>query len=1841
MSSKVIVSWEPPSGDVEKTTDDIQKFVVKTDFPGEQYSYQEFPATETSFLVDDVPPGEYTVEIQSVSGNGSASGVYKESILISPKLESPDDFPKVVDDIPLGGTINSPTFFRGVGNNFVFYIQQHDWSFKSVCPESTTVTNLSGIQDTYVQGLANLPIRGTISDNEIGGVLTDAHYILLSVDEPLDKLRLIALEDRFKDPFWFDAGSGEKSNIVGQSNSSYGVALTGTINCSGAELYGTGTDFIGEVLEGDVLFATSSSTGEYLGKVTTIYSDDRLKLDNVAGLSGEDHTFGRVNLRINKQQDSIIARVYKTDANVYEHELYTTLDSTLTPSLLPTSQSSSLIAHFTFDSMINNKVVAVNRKISNFVAEIIPSSNSTANITDQSVIGNALVLDGSQHIRILRDNFAYRHTENSGGDFSFWFRSDSINGNNNAFLIGRKDYWSLRLDQSNAGDQTISLKNDSTNTTLMTALVSQSGWHHVALATDSYTESGKYKAYLYIDRVPIASIEQNSPIFPNDNSEPEGSLVSKPLVMGSSSAAISDNFIGAITDLWVPNRSFSDSEVASFWARQGTEDSSSGQPINIGDGLNSIQVNENGIIVGGVDNSDAPFSVTSTGAIDATSGEVAGWKLSASSIYSGTRPYTNAYSASAGITLRKTGSIHAKNFYIDNDGDAFFRGTISACSGQIGGWQLHEQGIYSSGLSFGAGTDIPAAGFLSNNGIVIHNQGSLHSRNFFINSDGSSSFSGDISGATGTFSGGAGEGTITGSEIQDGSVNANEIASEGIAGYNISPSGTIAVFNRTAGGAIIPSSYAALDGADSNFRIYAGNDNPRLAPFRVTKEGQVTADNLQLFDANNNIYFDSNTGGFTPTALTQMARSFATPVATASDLFTGNVDKTDTSTFQEVVLTASTELVTSISIPTAKMSSKVSSEYFGNRSNPLTITLDISTIGTTGTTNLTRASNIKKPGGVALDRVLKVGELVRFNLENTVSGMTVTSVTGAINALTGTSFSSNYTIPGPSRFSYLLFEISDTSSDFTFNITSTDTANIAMNAEVSATNAAKPTTETSALANIANTVTFGLNRSSGSAEAAATQVIAPVTFSRITTGTPTATQFLAKTLSKDVVDVDTIHSTVAVVPGGSVDSEGFFVTGTDTEELVAGDYYYHSTLSFSGGSSNFHPVNRLFKITSNDAKLIPAPGEGALTQCSQNTAVNNLTLDGTVFSPHATTITPGQNILTGSAGTVTISGNLHVTGTQTTVTQQDLTISDKHITLADGATVASDIDTAGVIVDRTGISQVDAALEWNETNDEWFLTNKTTSPYFRSTVDGTVSLPAYQFGTRQHGTSSAGLWASNYTDADNHTHDQINITTRDKDNAARTSVFNTAGITSSFNVYTADTAQFRNLNGTWHATTGSATGDFKFTNTTSGNDIPIMYLSSQFRRVGIGRTDPQAPLDVKRAETNLVRFESSSSAAEVSIITPGGNQNPARIKFLSAGEGQKEIHLTSRLGNELRVNANTSSVSMFRFIDSATEPSVQIQKSHDFSSAVKPLRQHATLVLHNPHTYDTAAEGRRSHGNALVFTDYLNSEYPVCQRGYIFCGPNQTNAGYGFMEFGLQTEEQFPSPTDDAGLESILSMTREGYVGINGISNDAALQVRSKGLYATGYSRSPSIDIEGWKTTVGENFARLNFRNLAQTTAVRMEGYMPASGGMGLKIKDYAFNTYFDYDLTSDTLIIGKNNTTEFGTVNINNVGFDGYENSFSAGHAAGATKVIFAKPSLKAVKVFAHVDEAGTEFCSELTILCSGVNAYASEYGVICSDGTTRNVKFVVDYVGGLYRLKAEKVAGGAKTMKFQVTYQ
>jgi len=242
------------------------------------------------------------------------------------------------------------------------------------------------------------------------------------------------------------------------------------------------------------------------------------------------------------------------------------------------------------------------------------------------------------------------------------------------------------------------------------------------------------------------------------------------------------------------------------------------------------------------------------------------------------------------------------------------------------------------------------------------------------------------------------EETVTKENIKTGTITADQIAGNTIEGANISASTTIAVYQKDEQGEIIPDTYAALDGADTTWRIYAGSPTAQQAPFRVTKGGMVVAKNLQLYKDDGTIYFDSATG-FSESAIAQIAGATSSRVYNITKTLTGDLSAGDATTYQQIELTDPTDVTLSMKVPVDNFSKYLSEEYFGGLSSTTSAGIDIIAYNYGQVYN---RSNLKvsRDNGVTfinLDRPLKGGEIVRATVTYGAVGQTkLDNVTGAI-----------------------------------------------------------------------------------------------------------------------------------------------------------------------------------------------------------------------------------------------------------------------------------------------------------------------------------------------------------------------------------------------------------------------------------------------------------------------------------------------------------------------------------------------------------------------------------------------------------------------------------------------------------------------------------------------------------------------------------------------------------------------------------------------------------------------------------------------------------------------------
>jgi hypothetical protein len=132
---------------------------------------------------------------------------------------------------------------------------------------------------------------------------------------------------------------------------------------------------------------------------------------------------------------------------------------------------------------------------------------------------------------------------------------------------------------------------------------------------------------------------------------------------------------------------------------------------------------------------------------DIINGSAGGWTIDSDAIYSGTKVTSNSGYSSAGITMRSAGSLHSKEFYIDTDGNAVFKGDLSAANGTFAG-SLTAKSISAGNIVAGTITATELSANSISAGNIISN-------------------------------------TITASEIAAGTITASRIATNSISAGNL------------------------------------------------------------------------------------------------------------------------------------------------------------------------------------------------------------------------------------------------------------------------------------------------------------------------------------------------------------------------------------------------------------------------------------------------------------------------------------------------------------------------------------------------------------------------------------------------------------------------------------------------------------------------------------------------------------------------------------------------------------------------------------------------------------------------------------------------------------------------------------------------------------------------------------------------------------------------------------------------------------------------------------------------------------------------------------------------
>ena len=538
----------------------------------------------------------------------------------------------------------------------------------------------------------------------------------------------------------------------------------------------------------------------------------------------------------------------------------------------------------------------------------------------------------------------------------------------------------------------------------------------------------------------------------------------------------------------------------------------------------------------------------------------------------------------------------------------------------------------------------------------------------------------------------------TGDLIVDGTIAGSKIIADTVNGNVFQATTTI-----TAG---TGNNVGVLDGADSTFRIYAGNATPTSAPFRVSQTGALTATSGEV-------------GGFTlgATSLTNTAADSKIQIGSGSEIFTVDGDGIylGNGTFANAPfkVLSSGEVQTTKSFTAgvagtdaiAKMSGTGDYRFWSGNEAPSNASFSVDKDGKAIAKNLvlkltdgtvyfdsetgfssSALSQISLTTGTKVTTLSSTFDADTEYEEITVTQNTTVNVSVSIDSNFGGSggdFNANTAIDEaeqdvPENFTLTIEHSSDGGSSYSTVVTDTfSRVNDRLNPKTTpASDEYKINTTTEELfisgqggVVYLTTTTTSLNLGCVDADGRTTLSYTGLSLSGISTGT---THRIRASVSTTDTNYDTTNNNVSstaprVVSVTDPSGDGFYVGDSSGSQVTPeGDItrVQITTASSSGltGGANFTSGDALFTLA------LASSIDGA------KTFTNN----------------------------VVIQGDLDVQGTTTTIDTTNLDVKDKNITLNYGTgDTSANANGAGITIQDAVSAGNDATLTWNTSNDSF------------------------------------------------------------------------------------------------------------------------------------------------------------------------------------------------------------------------------------------------------------------------------------------------------------------------------------------------------------------------------------------------------------------------------------------------------------------------------------------------------------------------------------------------------------
>ena len=314
---ELVIQWLPPlalgaavsaTTGAEETTlgnyEHLAGYEITHTFPGIQSPISVNDAGQTSFTVDNVQDGTYEVAIKVVNVLQNVSVAVVVSVTVSDEFD--ENIPRLPEGVPYTGDIDSALELSSLGS---FTINTTDYTFNHPSPYAAIIQGVTATTATHTHDCSNMAVTTKTAQATEGEFIAEHYYVMLDSSDTSDRIKLLKYYKSTTGgaAFWYDTGTGNTTN-------KYGSNLTGTFvkGTDSSKVVGTGTSFLSEIKVGDVLQLGTEDI-----RVASVKSDTILFLSSATSTTHNGVT-GRVpNIRIDKKNDCIIARIYKTGANAY------------------------------------------------------------------------------------------------------------------------------------------------------------------------------------------------------------------------------------------------------------------------------------------------------------------------------------------------------------------------------------------------------------------------------------------------------------------------------------------------------------------------------------------------------------------------------------------------------------------------------------------------------------------------------------------------------------------------------------------------------------------------------------------------------------------------------------------------------------------------------------------------------------------------------------------------------------------------------------------------------------------------------------------------------------------------------------------------------------------------------------------------------------------------------------------------------------------------------------------------------------------------------------------------------------------------------------------------------------------------------------------------------------------------------------------------------------------------------------------------------------------------------------------------------------------------------------